>query len=138
MDDAVTRYCAASQAGDMDGLASTLAADVQLPSPLFGRMTFKGRADVHALLTIVYGILRDVRWEEPIGEGRARVAVTHASIAGLRIGDAMVFELDQDGLIRSIRPHLRPLLATSVFALMVGPRAARRPGLVLRALRGGL
>jgi hypothetical protein len=135
MDDAVARYCAASQAGDMAALASTLAADVRLPSPLFRRMTFKGRADVLALLTIVYGMLRDVTWDQPSGDGASRVVISHARIAGVRIDDAMAFELDQDGLIRRIRPHLRPLLATTLFALMVGPRAAPQPGIVVRALR---
>ena len=57
MEDAVARYCAASEAGDLDGLASTLSADVRMPSPLFGRMTFKGRSDVRALLTVVYAYL---------------------------------------------------------------------------------
>jgi hypothetical protein len=137
MQDAVARYCAASEAGDMHGLAATLAADVQMPSPLFGRMTFKGQADVSALLTIVYRTISAVSWEQPVGEGATRVAVSHTRIAGLRLDDAMVFELDHDGLIRLIRPHLRPWLASSLFALMVGPRAVAQPGVVLRALRRG-
>lgn len=120
----------------MDALASTLAVDVELPSPLFGRMVFRGREDVVALLTAVYGMLSKPRWEPPIGGGSTRVAISEARIVGLRISDAMGFELDQDGLILRVRPHLRPLLATSLFALTVGPRVARRPGIVLRALRG--
>jgi hypothetical protein len=38
-------------------------------------------------------------------------------------------------LIVRVRPHLRPLPATIVFFLMVGPRIAPRPGILLRALR---
>ena len=53
----------------------------------------------------------------------------------MRIDDAMVFELDEQGKIRRVRPHLRPLAATVVFALVVGPRVATRPAMVLRALR---
>jgi hypothetical protein len=136
MDDAVLRYCAATEAGDMAAMRSTLAADIRLPSPLLGRMTFKGADDVGFLLGAVYGLLRDVRWEPPIGAGGERVVVAEARLAGLRIGDAMVFELDEQGLIGRIRPHLRPLLATTVFGLMIGPRVIRRPGVVLRALRG--
>lgn len=48
----------------------------------------------------------------------------------------MVFELGDDRLIRAIRPHLRPWLATTVFALKLGPKVARHPGVMLRALRG--
>lgn len=122
----------------MAGLASTLAPDATLPSPVIGRAVFRGRDDVLAILTAVYGMLSDVRWEPPFGEGSRRVAVARARIGGLYIGDAMVFELNEDGLIVAVRPHLRPLLATFVFFLMIGPRVVRGPGpgLVLRAMRG--
>lgn len=135
MDDAVSRFLAATKANDMAALASTLAPDATLPSPVIGRAVFKGRADVLAVLTLVYGMLRDVRWEPPFGEGSRWTAIAEARIGGLQIGDAMVFELDAAGLIVRVRPHLRPLLATAVFFLMIGPRVARQPGLLLRAIR---
>lgn len=134
MDDAVASYCAASRASDMDALAATFAPDVELPSPLFGSFRFRGASDVRAVLGAVYGLLSEVDWEEPIGSGFSRIAVAHARFAGLRIDDAMLFELDERGRIACIRPHLRPLFATLVFALLLGPRVALRPGVVLRAL----
>lgn len=48
--------------------------------------------------------------------------------------DAMVFELNGVGRIRRLRPHLRPLLAIVVFGAMLGPKLARRLGVVRRAL----
>jgi hypothetical protein len=135
VDDAVERYCAASEANDMQALAATFASDIELPSPLFGALTFRGSDDVKAVLSAVYGLLGDVTWEPPIGSGSARVTVGHTKFAGIRIDDAMLFELDAEGRISRIRPHLRPLFATIVFALLLGPRVALRPGVVLRALR---
>ncbi len=135
VDDAVERFLAATEANDMAGLASTLAPDATLPSPLLGSAVFKGREDVVGVLSIVYSTIRNVRWEPPFGQGAQRVAIAEARIAGLRIGDAMVFELGADGLITRVRPHLRPLLATFVFFLMIGPRVATRPAMVLRAVR---
>jgi hypothetical protein len=135
VDDAVAAYCAASEANDMDALAATFAADIELRSPLSGRLTFRGRDDVRFLLGRVYDTIGHVRWDEPIGQGSVRLAVTEATVAGLRIDDAMVFELDASGMIRRIRPHLRPWLATTVFALLVGPKVAARPATLLRALR---
>jgi hypothetical protein len=135
--DAVARYCAASAAGELDAMMATLASTVELPSPVIGRATFRGHDDLRFLLGAVYGLLKDVRWEQPVGAGSSRVAVAHARVGGLRIDDAMLFELDDDGLICSVRPHLRPLLALGVFAVMVGPKVARRPGVVLRAVRNG-
>lgn len=46
-------------------------------------------------------------------------------------------ELADDGRIKTIRPHLRPWLALTLFALVLGPKVARHPGIVLRALRRG-
>jgi hypothetical protein len=50
--------------------------------------------------------------------------------------DAMVCELDQDGLIRRVRPYLRPWLGLTFLALVLGPKLARHPGVIVRAARG--
>lgn len=135
MDDAVTRYCAASRAGDIDALMETLSPEVELVSPLSGMLVFRGQEDLRVLLTGVYASLTDLRWSEPIGEGSIRVAISEGRLAGLRLDDAMVFDLAEDGRIRRIRPHLRPWLATTLFALAIVPRIARTPGVIWRALR---
>ncbi len=119
----------------MDALAATFAANVELSSPLSRHLVFSGRDDVAFLLGCVYDTIRDVRWQQPIGGGPTRLAVAEARVGGLRMDDAMLFELDDTGLIRRIKPHLGPWLATTVFALLVGPKVARRPGVLLRALR---
>jgi hypothetical protein len=121
----------------MEALAATFADDVELPSPLSGHLVFRGREDVRFLLGCVYDTISDVRWQQPIGGGSTRLAVAEARVGGLRVDDAMLFELDDSGLIGRIKPHLRPWLATTVFALLVGPKVARRPGVMLRALRNG-
>ena len=46
----------------------------------------------------------------------------------------MHFELDDQGRILRIGPHLRPLLAVLIFAALMGPRVAHHPGVVLRAI----
>jgi hypothetical protein len=137
MADAVSRYCAASEANDIDAIMATLAPDAALVSPLSGRMVFRGHDDLRILLTAVYGSMSGLRWVLQIGEGTAdRVAIAEGRVGATQLGDAMVFELGDSGLIRRIRPHLRPWLGTTVFALILGPKIARHPGMVLRALRG--
>jgi hypothetical protein len=69
-----------------------------------------------------------------VGDGAERVAVGEARILGVRMTDAMVFDLAADGRIRRIGPHLRPWLALTLFALVLGPKVARHPGVVRRAL----
>jgi hypothetical protein len=134
MDDAVSRYCAATEAGDVDGFMATLAADVEVVSPISGRMVFRGQDDVRILLSAVYGTLSGLRWTKTVGDGASSVAVGEARILGVGMTDAMVFDLAEDGRIRRIGPHLRPWLALTLFALVLGPKVARHPGLVRRAL----
>ena len=131
----VGRFCDAAQHNDVDGMTAALAADAELVSPLFGRMVFRGRDDLRVLLGAVFGSLRGLQWVEFIGDGQIRVAVSQSRVAGVRITDAMIVELDESGQISRIRPHLRPWLALSLFALVLGPRVAGHPGVIRRALR---
>jgi hypothetical protein len=136
VDDAVARYRAASEANDIDALLASLEPDAELISPLSGRMVFRGRDDLRVLLSAVYGSLRDWRWEEEVGDGVRRVVFGAGKVGPFKLGDAMLFELSGDRKIRRIRPHLRPWLGLTGFALLVGPRLARHPGVILRAVRG--
>jgi hypothetical protein len=136
MDDVVTRYRAASEANDIDALIELLEPDVELISPLSGRMVFRGRHDLRVLLAAVYGNLKGWRWHEQLGEGSLQVVIGSGKVGPFRLGDAMVFELSSRGGIQRIRPHLRPWLGLTGFALLVGPQLARHPGVILRALRG--
>jgi SnoaL-like domain len=135
-EDAVATFLEATRTKNIDRIVSTLAPDVELLSPLSGRMVFRGRDDLRVLLGAVYRGLSDLTWREVIGEGATRVAVSDGRIAGLTITDAMVLDLDDAGLIVRIRPHLRPWLAITLFALLLGPKIARHPGVLRRALRG--
>lgn len=135
MDDAVSRYRAASEANDLDALMETIAPDAELVSPLSGRMVFRGHPDLRILLGAVYSTLSDLRWGDEVGAGPARIAIGDCKVGPLRMSDAMAFDLAEDGRIRRIRPHLRPWLATTLFAVLLGPRVGRHPGVVLRALR---
>lgn len=61
--------------------------------------------------------------------------VGEAKLLGVRLTDAMVFDLAADGRIRRIGPHIRPWLALTLFAVVLGPKIGTRPSVVLRALR---
>ena len=128
------RYRAASEANDIDALMGTLADDVELASPISGRRVFRGRDDLRVLLDAVYGSLRGLRWTERVGDGASQVLVGEARVGPFQMTDAMVFDLAADGKIRRIRPHLRPWLALTVLALILGPKVGRHPGVVRRAL----
>lgn len=134
MDNAVAGYIDASERNDIEAMMEVLAPDVELVSPISGRMVFRGEKDVRVLLEAVYGSLKGLHWTDQLGDGDRRVAVGEARLLGVRLTDAMVFELAPDGRIRRIGPHLRPWLALTLFALVLGPQVARRPGVIRRAL----
>ncbi len=135
MDDAIARYRAASDANDIDRLIETLSPDIELVSPISGRMVFRGHHDVRILLTAVYASINSLHWHHEVGDERVRVVLGQGRIGPFPLGDAMVCELGGDGRIRRISPHLRPWLGLSVLALTLGPRVARHPGVIVRALR---
>jgi hypothetical protein len=137
MSDAVQRYRSASEANDIEALVQTLAPDVELVSPISGRMVFRGREDLRILLAAVYGTIKALHWSEEVGDGSMRVVTGDAAVGPVRIGDAMVLELAEDGSIRRIRPYLRPWLALTLLALKLGPKVARHPAVIVRALRRG-
>lgn len=82
--------------------------------------------------------MNGLRWTKSLGDGESRVAVGEARIAGIGMTDAMVFDLAPDWRIRRIGPHLRPWLALTLFALLLGPKVARHPAMIRRALAGNL
>lgn len=135
MSDVVERYLSAASANDVDALMQTLSPHAELVSPLSGRMVFRGSRDLRVLMTVIYGSLREMRWQDLVGDGSVRVATGSARVGPVRRTEATVFELGGDGLIRRIRPHIRPWLALTVDAVVVGPKFYRHPGVVLRALR---
>ncbi len=134
---AIAEYRVASEANDVDGLVATLAPDAELVSPLLARGTFRGKDDLRVLFEAVYGSLSDLRWSDETVDGAKGFMIAQARIGLFKIDDAMVFELDTDGRIRRIRPHLRPWVALTWFALVVGRKLARHPGVVWRARRRG-
>lgn len=90
---------------------------------------------MRTLLGAVYGTLRDVEWHEQVEDADVVVLRGSARIGPIRLGDAMWLELDREGRIQRVRPHLRPWLGLSAFAVVVGAKMLRHPAIILRALR---
>jgi ketosteroid isomerase-like protein len=131
----VDRYLAAAQSNDIDSLVETLADDAELVSPLSGRMVFRGREDLRVLLRVVYGSLRSTTWQAPVRDGNRCVVLGESRVGPAHRYDVTVFELADDGRIQRLRPFVRPWLALSVDALVVGPKMALHLGVVWRSLR---
>jgi hypothetical protein len=133
--DTVARYEAASAVGDVDALMTTLAPDAELVSPLVANGVIRGHHDLRVLLEAVYSTVHDLRWVERFGDDHRVVIIGEAKVGPFRVADAAVIDLADDGSIQRIRPHLRPWLGTTFFALRMLPKVAKHPGLIRRSWR---
>jgi hypothetical protein len=137
VDDAVARYRIASETRDVAAIVDLLEPDAELVSPISGSMIFRGHQDLRVLFDAVYGSLKELHWHEESGDGRVRLLRGEAKVGPFKLGDAMVFELSEAGRIQTIRPHFRPWLGLTAFAVVVGAKVVLHPGVVFRALRAG-
>ena len=135
MGDAVSNFRAATEANDIDVVMETLAPHAELISPVSGRMVFRGKPDLRILLGAVYGGIGQLHWREEIGDDAIRVVLGDARVFGVRIQDAMVLHLADDGQIERIRPYLRPWLGLTLFVVRLLPMIVRHPDVAWRALR---
>ncbi|TCJ95069.1 nuclear transport factor 2 family protein [Nocardia alba] len=133
--DSVARFRRATTDNDISALLETLTDDAELVSPVSGRLVFRGRTDLAPLLTLVYRAVRELRWTATLGTGDTRVLLGEAKFGPFRMTETMVLDLDPDGRIRRMRPHLRPWLALTAVAVWLGPNLLRYPGSVRRAAR---
>jgi hypothetical protein len=133
--DAVDRYRAVSDESDVPALMEALTPDVEVVSPISGHMVFRGADDARVVLSAVYASISGLTWHEALGDGATRVVLGEARVGPLRLTDAAVLELADDGRIRRISPHLRPWAAITLLALRLALKVGRRPGVVIRALK---
>lgn len=131
--DATERFCAAALAHDVESIMTALSPGAELVSPISGRMIFRGHDDLRVLFAAVFAVLDELRWAHRTSDGDVQVVVSRAKVRPVRVSDAMVLELDDDGRIRRITPHMRPWLGLTLFALRIAPRIARHPGVIRRA-----
>jgi SnoaL-like domain len=133
--DAIAEFRAALETNDLDRLADTLAPDAEFISPLRARGVVRGRSDLRVLFAVINSILSELRWTDEIMNGDRGLLISQARIGPFRLDDATVVELDADGRIRRLKPHLRPWLANTSLGLAVGVKMARHPGVLWRSVR---
>lgn len=134
--DALDAYARAGETGDADLVASAYAEDGVLRSPIFGRFAFHGRDDIRTLMRVVYRVAKRSQFTARAVDGRTAMLAANSRVVGLRIEEAFVVELDDDGKLKVVTVHIRPLLGLIVFTLVLAARMSAHPMLLLRAARG--
>ncbi len=120
---------------DVDALVSTMHPDVTFHAPVVGRIVFAGREDVETFFRAAFSIFDDVVCRSEMVGDAGVVLILDCRFGRLAFTDALLVELDGDGLVRAFTPHLRPWFSSTVFMVRVAARLSRRPGLLVRSLR---
>ena len=111
--------------GDLDVVASGLAANVVLHSPITTH-PFEGRAAVLALLADVLDGLDHFEYVLDTAFEDGRVLGAQCEIAGREFELVEVLSYDDAGLIRDVAIQVRPLVGTLSLMAALGPRIALR------------
>jgi SnoaL-like domain len=124
----VDAWRSAAQAGDAKAAVAAMAEDVELVSPITDQFTFEGRAELERLLTSVFEVFKDIRFEVQSGNDRHVFVKAAGRVGKLRLEEMQYLELDDEGRIRRLTLMMRPLTSVTRFLRLLGPRVARRQG----------
>jgi hypothetical protein len=118
------RYRRAAEAGDVDGVLSTLAPNVVFHSPITERVVFRGHQEMRELLSAVFSTVTEVRYFADVGDDRTRVLFDHLRVNGLEMEQAHRVSLNEHGEIEEITVFFRPLPGLARLTCALGPRIA--------------
>jgi len=114
-------------ARDAEALIATFAPDIELRSPVTAR-PFRGREEVGELMTELLAVLEDIEYREVAVNGDAHLVRFRMRLEGRNVDVVDLMRFDDEGRLREVVVHARPLASVAVFAAVVGPRLARRRG----------
>src|SRR3954452_6770615 len=116
---------AAMLARDSAALVATFAPDVVLRSPVTAR-PFRGREEVGELMTELIGALEDLEYTAVADGGDVQVLAFRMRLGGRDVELVDLLRYDDEGLLREVVVHARPLAGAALFISVVGPRVGRR------------
>jgi hypothetical protein len=126
--DPIDRWCRACEQGDAQAAAACLASQVELVSPLTEQFLFRGRQQVHDLLTVAFTAIDDIQFHTRLRDRATRALFYRARIGSQILEEAQLLRLDDAGLIQEITLFIRPLPALTGLMSALGPKLARQQG----------
>jgi ketosteroid isomerase-like protein len=116
-------FASAFLRSDIAAVADTLTDDVELGSPVITRR-FRGKKDVTWLLANVMRCIDDPQVTDQVQAAGTLMMAFRTSSRGRSIQGVHLMRLADDGRIKEITVHMRPLSGLAAFASAIGPTLA--------------
>lgn len=101
---------------------------MELISPLTSRFRFRGREQVHELLSAAFAVISEIRYHTQLGDGDTRALFYRTRIGDDELEEAQLLRLDARGLISEVTLFGRPLPALTGLMATLGPELVKRQG----------
>jgi hypothetical protein len=116
----------AMEQGDLEAVREAFAPDAVLRSPLTGRLTFKGREQIGAVMGVVMDVMDDLRYTDQMDCGDRAVLLASARVAGTDIEIVDHLRLNESGKISEMTVFFRPLPAIPIAMRLIGAGLGQR------------
>lgn len=116
----------AMEARDLSAVLDTFAPDAILRSPLTSRLTFQGRAQIHALMEVILEVLDDLRYTDELQGADSAVLVASARVGGTDVEMVDHLRFNESGKISELTVFFRPMPAIAVAMRVIGSGLGRR------------
>lgn len=114
-------------ARDADALIDTFAEDIVLWSPI-ATDPFVGKTEVAELMRELVDLMDELEYPEEWNCGSTEIVTFRGRIGGWPVEGVELLRHDDEGKVREIRVHTRPITGSAAFAKALGPALAKRRG----------
>jgi ketosteroid isomerase-like protein len=128
----------AMEARDLAAALDAFAPDAVVRSPFTDALTFDGREQIAAILTVILDAFAELSYSDEVRAGDRAVLVARARVAGRELEFVDYMRLDEAGKIREFTVFFRPLPASTAAMRVIGAGLGRRKSAARAALISAL
>ena len=116
----------AMEARDINAVLDTFAPDAVFHSPFTEKLTFRGRAQMTALISVIFEVFEGFHYVDEVVNETSGALTSRATVEGVEIEMVDHFRLGPDGKITESTVFMRPLPAAAAALRRMGRGLVRR------------
>lgn len=124
----------AMEARNVGAVVDAFAPDAVFHSPFTEKLTFKGRGQMTALVSVILDVFKDFRYTEEVIGANGGFLIARAKVDGIDIEMVDHIQMGADGKILDFTVFMRPLPAAAAALRLIGRGLARRKSLARATL----